>query len=69
MTFPPETALRLSRKALVEALGKMKEARDIAGNARDVTTTDAIERASISIADVIANVDYQLTLLTRRQRA
>jgi hypothetical protein len=67
MNLPSETALRLSRKAIVEALGKMKDARDIAGRAQEVATVQAIDRASVSIADVIANVDYQLMTLARRR--
>jgi hypothetical protein len=67
MNFPSETALRLSRQAMLEALGKMKDARDIAGRAQEVATVQAIDRASVSIADVIANVDYQLMTLARRR--
>jgi hypothetical protein len=69
MTFPPETALRLTRKSLVETLLKMKEARDLAAGGDEVGIAQAIERVSVSIADVIANVDYHLATLERRQRA
>jgi hypothetical protein len=67
MNFPPETALRLCRKTTTEALVKLREARAMAAGDAEIATVQAIDRAAISVADVIANLDYQLLMLTRRQ--
>lgn len=69
MIFPPETALRLSRKAMMEALGKMAEARAVAETGAEAETLKAIDRVARHAGDVILHIDFQLTLLERRQRA
>jgi hypothetical protein len=67
MNFPPETNLRLCRKTTMESLMKLREARTIAAGNTEIATLTAIDRASASVADLIANLDYQLTLLERRR--
>jgi hypothetical protein len=67
MNFPPETALRLCRKTTVESLVKLREARAMAAGDAEIATVQAIDRAAVSVADVIANLDYQLLMLARRQ--
>jgi hypothetical protein len=67
--FPPETTLRLCRKAMVESLTKLGEARAIGAEQAEVATLQAIDRVIAHAADVIINIDYQLILLARRHSA
>lgn len=69
MNFPPETSLRLCRKAMAESLSKMAEARAVAAADAEPVTLQAIDRVSAHAADVILHIDFQLTMLARRQRA
>jgi hypothetical protein len=66
MNFPPETTLRLCRKALVESRGNLNEAR-IQARRHDPDIVQAVERLSASLDDLLVNVDYRIDLLTRRR--
>jgi hypothetical protein len=66
MKFPPETKLRLCRKALINSRSDLDEAKAQAcSDNQDVLR--AVERLTASLDDLLAHVDYQIDLLARRR--
>jgi hypothetical protein len=66
MNFPPETKLRLCRKALIASRSDLNEAKAQAGG-DDQDVLQAVERLTASLDDLLVRVDYQIDLLARRR--